>query len=280
MKNKLIVFCLVLVWQYACLDNCRAQDRHEDPSLQVTPAITRMLIDSIGQSLYRNYIFPDTAIKMAGYLENEFQKGAYTEIKDPQELAYRLQQDLQKAHHDGHLHLRYAPAMAKDLLDTTGIAKRRRVGDSLALINMRQQNFFFTKVEILPGNIGYVKFNGFVGFLGEARPTFTGAFRFVANAKTLIIDLRDNGGGSPAMVSQVESYFFPTKTHLNDIIDRKNGKTVFWTDPAKADNVILRMPVYVLTSKHTFSGAEDFSYGMQSVRRAVNCSILIQGGAR
>src|SRR5258708_2990822 len=178
MKKKLIPLCLFLVWQHACLHACQAQGGPKGVPLQITPAITRTLIDSLGQALYNNYIFPDTARKMAAYLEAQYKKGAYAGIKDPQELAYRLQQDLQKAHHDGHLHLRYAPGMAKALSDTTGIAERRRVGDSLALINMRQQNFFFTKVEILPGNIGYVKFNGFVGFRDEARPTFTGAFRF------------------------------------------------------------------------------------------------------
>jgi C-terminal processing protease CtpA/Prc len=159
------------------------------------------------------------------------------------------------------------------------MAERRQVGDSLALINMRQRNFLFSKVEILPGNIGYVKFNGFVGFRDQARPTFTSAFRFVANTKAIIIDLRDNGGGSPAMVSQIESYFFPVKTHMNDIIDRKNGTDVFWTDPSKADSVLLQQPVYILTSRRTFSGAEDFSYGMQTVHRAVIVGDTTGGGA-
>jgi hypothetical protein len=98
-------------------------------------------------------------------------------------------------------------------------------------------------------------------------PTSRALFSDLAVLK--FIDLRDNGGGSPAMVSQIESYFFPVKTHMNDIIDRKNGTEVFWTDPSKSDSVLLQQPVYILTSRHTFSGAEDFSYGMQSVHRAV-----------
>src|SRR5215475_12315903 len=77
MKNKWIVLCLFLLGQLVS----RAQDRREEAPLPITPAITRQLIDSIGQSLYRNYIFPDTAIKMAGYLKEEFKKGAYAAIK-------------------------------------------------------------------------------------------------------------------------------------------------------------------------------------------------------
>jgi hypothetical protein len=44
-------------------------------------------------------------------------------------------------------------------------------------------------------------------------------------------------------------------------------------------NVIFQMPVYILTSRHTFSGAEDFSYGMQSVKRAVILGDTTGGGA-
>jgi hypothetical protein len=279
MKNKLIAIYLVFICQWAGPHSCQAQGGPQGAPLQITPAITHALIDSIGQVLYNHYIFPDTARKWAAYLEAQYKKGAYAAIKDPSDLADRLQQDLQKAHHDGHFRLMYAPGFAKDLGDTTNMTERRRVGDSLQLINMRRRNFGFIKVEILSANIGYVKFNGFVGLLNEARPTITGAFRFLANTQAVIIDLRDNGGGSPAMVSQIESYFFPGKTHMNDIIDRQNGTEVFWTDPAKADSVFLQQPVYILTSHHTFSGAEDFSYGMQTVHRAVIVGDTTGGGA-
>ena len=279
MQNKLIAICLVFICHCAGLNNCQAQNPPEGAPLQITPAITRTLIDSLGHVLYNHYIFPDTARKWAAYLEAQYKKGAYAAIKDPNELAIQLWKDLQKIHFDGHLRVMYAPGFAQQLADTSNRAERQRVADSMQLIDMRRQNFAFTKVEILPGNIGYVKFNGFVGFLEEARPTITGAFRFVANTTAVIIDLRDNGGGSPAMVSQIESYFFPVKTHMNDIIVRTSGTEVFWTDPAKADSVLLRQPVYILTSRHTFSGAEDFSYGMQTVHRAVIVGDTTGGGA-
>ena len=213
---------------------------------------------------------------MATYLEQQYKMGAYATIKDPQELARRLDMDLHKAHHDGHFHFMYAPLLARQLSDTAHARERR--DDSLQLINMRKSNFFFTNAEILPGNIGYVKFNAFVGYLKEARPTFTGAFRFVANTDALIIDMRNNGGGSPAMVCQVASYFLPAGTHWNDIVDRVRT-TEFWTDPKDADSLMLSMPVYILTARRTFSGAEDFTYGMQSLKRATIVGDTTGGGA-
>lgn len=277
MKNKWLRLFLLIFWLHASVYLCRAQGP-EGTQLQVTPAITRLVIDSLGQALKHNYVFPDTAAKMAAYIDKEYKKGAYAAIRDPRELADRLTQDLQKAHHDGHFRLQYAPALAKDLADTNGAAARHRIGDSLGLVFARQRNFAFTRAEILQGNIGYVKFNGFFGFVKQARPTFTGAFRFVANTDALIIDMRDNGGGSPVMVCTVASYFFPEAHHWNDIISPR-GKQEFYTEPADADSLTLKMPVYILTSRRTFSGGEDFCYGMKALHRAVIIGDTTGGGA-
>jgi hypothetical protein len=280
MKNALIVLGFIGACVFTSHSNCQAQTRPQEPSQQVTPAVTRLLIDSIRQSLYRNYVFPDSALKMARYVEAEFKKGAYTAITDPKKLAERLHQDLQKVHHDGHFRISYDPRFARELADTTGRAARQRQGDSMNLARSREDNFSFREIKILSGNIGYLKFHGFSGLVNEARPTITAAFRFLANTKALIIDLRENGGGSPWMVSQIESYFFPEKTHLNDIVHRLEGKTEeFWADPAKAEGVILKMPVYILTSRGTFSAAEDFTYGMQSIKRAIIVGDTTGGGA-
>jgi hypothetical protein len=280
MKRSLIALCLIGVCFFESPFACQAQPGPPESSLQVTPAVTRLLIDSLRQSLNRNYIFPDSAMKMIRYVEAEFKKGAYTAITDPRKLAEQLNKDLQKGHRDGHFHIIYNPRFARELSDTTGWAARQRFGDSMALERSREDNFTFHEIKILPGNIGYLVFNGFSGFVNEARPIITGAFRFLSNTKALIIDLRENSGGSPRMVSQIESYFFPGKTHLNDIVHRIEGTTEeFWTDPAKAEGIYLKMPIYILTSRGTYSAAEDFTYGMQSIKRAIIVGEKTGGGA-
>ena len=49
----------------------------------------------------------------------------------------------------------------------------------------------------------------------------------------LVLDLRDNGGGDPAMVKLICSYLFGEKpVHLNDLYWRKGDRTEeFWTIP-------------------------------------------------
>ena len=135
-------------------------------------------------------------------------------------------------------------------------------------------------MELLPGNIGYLSFNLFVEDIEAAKPTIKAALTFLGNADAIIIDLRENMGGNPKMVSQLESYFFPIKTAMNHLIDRTAGDTVFmYADPAKTDSLYLPAPVYILTSNHTFSGADDFSYGMQVAKRAVIVGETTGGGA-
>ncbi len=81
------------------------------------------------------------------------------------------------------------------------------------------------------------------------------------------------------MVNLLESYFFKEKTHLNDLITRStNDTTVYYADPAKVPFTV-SMPVYILTSHHTFSGAEDFAYALQMAKRAVVVGETTGGGA-
>jgi C-terminal processing protease CtpA/Prc len=144
---------------------------------------------------------------------------------------------------------------------------------------MEQINCGFVKVEELAGNVGYVKFNMFAD-AETCGATATAAMNFVANSDALIVDLRDNGGGDPKMVAYIFSYLFSKRTHLNDLWTRKTNATdEFWTSDVPGKHLADDRPVYVLTSKRTFSGAEEFTYNLKNLKRATIVGETTGGGA-
>src|SRR5690348_15445478 len=93
----------------------------------LTPAQVHTVLDSLCSRLKQAYIFPDTAVKMAQYLQAQYKKGAYADYRDPRRLATRLAADLQAAHHDDHLRLTYQPSRpGSQRTDTTGEAQREK----------------------------------------------------------------------------------------------------------------------------------------------------------
>ena len=151
--------------------------------------------------------------------------------------------------------------------------------DSQVRKMMERTNCSFQKVEILPRNIGYLKFNAF------ADPTICGqtvvaAMAFLAHVDAIIFDLRDNGGGDPKMVAMISSYLFDKPTHLNDLYNRKEDFTTqYWTLPYVPGTTLADKPAFVLTSKRTFSGAEEFTYNLQNLKRATIVGETTGGGA-
>src|SRR6202043_391552 len=135
------------------------------------------------------------------------------------------------------------------------------------------------KGEILPNNIWYIKFDGFMdaSFCG---PTVVAAMGFVAHTDAIIFDLRQNGGGQPAMVTLIASYLFDKPTHLIDIYNRKEDSTTQnWTSSYLPGPRLAKIPVFVLTSKGTFSGAEEFAFDLKNQKRATIVGETTGGGA-
>lgn len=269
-KKQLKTYCAILLLVFGTPRLCNGQNNTSGP------IDIRRLIDSLNASLSNNYVFPEKAKSILEYLQMQMNNGAYTPIlKNPQKLALQIESDVKRIHQDPHLEISYDPNFSAQ---ANAKPSAEAIKESQNL--WKEQNYSFKSVGILPGNIGYLPFNGFVDDIESAKPTIYSALRFLANTSALIIDLRENHGGSPEMVSQIESYFFKEKTHMNDIISRgAKDTTVFYADPAKADSLNLSMPVYILTSSKTFSAAEDFSYGMQHAKRAIIVGEVTGGGA-
>jgi C-terminal processing protease CtpA/Prc len=114
-----------------------------------------------------------------------------------------------------------------------------------------------------------------------AGDTAAAAMNFLTNTDALIIDIRANGGGAPSMVALVSSYLFGGEpVHLNDLYFRPEDTThQWWTLPHVPGKRYQDKPVYVLTSKRTFSAAEEFAYNLKSLKRATIVGETTGGGA-
>ena len=84
---------------------------------------------------------------------------------------------------------------------------------------VRQENFKFKKIEIMDGNVGYLKLDEFHD-TSLSGPTAVAAMNFLAHTDALIIDLRENGGGSPSLIQTIMAYLLEEPTHLNSFYIR------------------------------------------------------------
>jgi hypothetical protein len=237
----------------------------------------RTVIKEISETMLLNYVFEDIALKIANDLKARLDRGEYDALNDVGEFAKRLTKDLREASHDQHIEVIFSIEKNDPVpIEEETISKKEKARSSA-----RVDNFGIQKYELLDGNIGLLQFNAFISReLGEQ--IVASAMTLASSADALIIDLRTSRGGDPHMVELVSSYLFDNeKIHLNDLYFRRINLTQeYWTDPNVPG---LRLgsgkPVYVLTSAQTFSAAEEFTYNLQSLKRATIVGETTRGGA-
>jgi hypothetical protein len=249
----------------------------EQPDLTIDAATRTQVIDGIFKRLNEAYVFPETAKKMEQSIRERVEKKEYDQITSAKQFAMTLTKDLQAVSNDKHLRVRYShdaiPERGQRREPTAEEQEQRRK-------ELNWMNHGFAKVERLRGNIGYIEFFNFMDEeLGA--DTVAAAMNFVNGTDALIIDMRANGGGNPAMVALVCSYLFgPEPVHLNDLYWREGNRTEeFWTRKEVSGKRYLNKDVYVLTSKRTFSGAEEFTYNLKNLKRATIIGETTGGGA-
>jgi retinol-binding protein 3 len=246
-----------------------------DLNFTIDAATRAKVIDGAVAALNESYVFPDKAKSMEEAVRAHQKKGDYDSITDGDDFAKRLTDDFQAVSHDKHLRVMYSPAALPDM-DTERRDPKREAEERKEL---ERVNCGFKKAEILEGNVGYLKFDFFAD-PGVCGGTVVAAMNFLANTDAIIFDLRENGGGDPKMVAFVSSYLFPERTHLNDLWTRKGDVTdQYWTSAYVPGKRLDGKPAFVLTSSHTFSGGEEFTYNLKTLKRATIVGETTGGGA-
>jgi retinol-binding protein 3 len=264
------IFTIALAANFIAL-NLSAQN-------QLTRSVKTEVVNNLARSLLDNYVFADTAISMKNLIQKNLADGLYNNIENPNEFAQKLNKDLRSIYNDAHLSVTFNPQQEKSLSDTS--SNNATENQIQNLQEAKMQNFGFKKVEIISGNIGYVYFDRFYSLTENAKATVESVFTFLKNTDALIIDVRNNGGGNPDMVKYICNFLFDKSTHINDLYERRTNKTqAYWTEPVKGSEIFSKIPVYVLTNRRTFSGAEEFAYDLQSQHRAKIIGETTGGGA-
>jgi len=272
-----LMFRLVVLCLFALSAVSVSFAQPEQPDLTIDAATRTQVVDTILKRLNESYVFPDIAKKMEASIRERVGKKEYDQITSAKQFATTLTNDLQSVSHDKHLRVRYSYEAVPERgprQEPTAEEREQRKRD------LTWMNHGFSKVERLRGNIGYLEF---LNFMDEelGADTVAAAMNFVNGTDALIIDMRNNGGGNPAMVALVCSYLFgPEPVHLNDLYWREGNRTdEFWTRKELSGKRYLNKDVYVLTSKRTFSGAEEFTYNLKNLKRATIIGETTGGGA-
>jgi len=242
--------------------------------MKIDPATRARVIHGAVVSLNEFYVFPETATRMEEAIRARQKKGEYDAVEDAEAFAELLTDHLQQVSHDKHLRVNFSPTV----LPKDGAPRNTDV-DARMRTQMERDNCLFQKAERLSSNIGYLKFNAFLD-PDVCGPTAIAAMNFLGNVDAIIFDLRDNKGGHANMIALISTFLFDKPTHLNDFYNRKeNTTTQYWTLPYVPGKRLADKPVFVLTSKRTFSGAEEFAYNLKNLKRATIIGETTGGGA-
>ena len=117
--------------------------------------------------------------------------------------------------------------------------------------------------KVLSNDIGYIKFTSFDETTAE---DFKKQYQELAkkNIKSLIIDLRNNGGGIVDKALEIADYIADKDSVLLYEVDKNNKETV---RKAKTDPII-NMPIVILTNENTASASEILAGALKDLGKA------------
>lgn len=238
----------------------------------VASTSTKLVVENLIGDL-NEYVFPDRAKEVQAYLRTH--EWEYETIADSKGLADRLTADMRHGGNDQHLTVVYSPMSP----EADGPADPQ-IKDTMHRIE-KASGLGLRAVTRLPGNVGLLDL-AYFSEDPEAAYVLEGAMSMLHGTDAVIIDLRRNMGGNPIMVDRLLTYFFNKQVQLTSIRWRNHGHEHTdeqWTLPFVPGERMPDVPLFVLTSVHTFSAAEQCAYDLQVLHKATLVGETTGGGA-
>jgi tetratricopeptide (TPR) repeat protein len=228
-------------------------------------------LQQIDTLLERRYVTAERAGTFAAAFHRLWASGVYDTVTTPQGFAARVTADLRAITGDSHTLVRVVQS------SDAGEKAAGPLHHPIRYYRMRlRENTGYSSVRWLEGNIGYLDLRRFNAF-SEAREMARSAVRLLSGADAIIIDVRENRGGSGDYLS---SFFLRHPTQLTGSYSRQDDfLRESWTLADPGAPRLTEVPLLVLTGRHTFSAAESFAFDLQQRRRARLVGEPTGGGA-
>jgi hypothetical protein len=236
----------------------------------------RTVVEQIATTIEANYFDAHRGIEIGAGLREAATAGHFDSLTDPRDLASVLSNRLQSFDHHFLVTWSAQSASAK------GLSVVQQAAPPGFDEFDRRTAYGFRRVEMLPGAIGYIDLRSFVDLPDRqenpARRAADAALELVANADAIILDLRNNPGGSPDMVGYLVSAFTDLNADIYNVFRYRDHNESERPRLAFA-HPRLNVPLYVLISGRTASAGESLAYTLQAARRAVIIGEISAGAA-
>jgi hypothetical protein len=175
---------------------------------------------------------------------------------------------------DGHLGLSYSAGVIPDQAGESAFSE-----SEMEKWYGPQVNHGVERIERLEGNIMLLDLRVFPP-PSMAGDVFSAAMTVVAQGDALILDLRHNGGGAETS-TLLAGYLLDGGSPLSGSYNRPTDTRTYAVSPdwVPGRRFGSSKPLYILTSRKTFSAAEAVAYDLQALKRAVIVGEVSGGGA-
>jgi Peptidase family S41 len=237
------------------------------PDMPVSAEQRARIVEAVAENIEKHYVEVEKGREIAATL-----RAATFDAKTALDLVPAVNKVLGAAGGDKHLRFGYSHEPQTDAPDDP-VAVRREVA---------QNGFGIHGVQRLEGNVGLLTWNKFhdPSIAGDA---VAAAMKLLSSTDAVIVDLRNSDGGSPQMVSLLLTYFVPEGDPrlISTVENRHIGMNQqYWTLAYVPGPRLAGKPLYVLTSKRTWSAGEGFAAHARRLVKATIVGETTRGGAR
>jgi hypothetical protein len=247
-----------------------------DPAVVTMSASeNRDVVLALTAVLRERFAFRERGIAAATEIEALEQRGTFRSARTATELLALIDEHIAPIVNDRHFRARYmGPQIVARFSDSPPSAEE--IASFQQEVRLRGGEIL--EARWLAGNVGYLRINMFLDAAASVEK-LAAAMAMLADTGALIVDVRGSPGGEPAGVANVIGHF--VSKHTPTVRTQGGGEPssdrTYYAEPRTPR--FTDKPLYVLIDEKTGSGAEEFAYDLQALKRATLVGETTAGAA-